>query len=242
VLSKKNGVGVYGHWLLEMLPRAMLAKASLQEAPGRYIVESPSDGITRVIRESTRMAGIGPLLWTDRSPTFHENLVLVNGVCEDGAYISPLAFAAVATLAQPVKAAREGRLFVTRRNNRTFTDLFRIEDAIRRLGFKVVDPSGMSFREQVCCFKGARVVAGVLGSAMTNLVFTPPGALVINFAPARIPDVFFWLICQLGGHRYHEVRCEQQRPTGDEEHPWYVNMTTSCDDVIAALTRIERSG
>lgn len=83
-----------------------------------------------------------------------------------------------------------GRLFASRRGARrrplAAEEDPRFRAALQRLGFEVPSLAGSSLSEQAARFRGARLVAGAHGAALTNLLFCEPGASVLEFN-ARVP-------------------------------------------------------
>ncbi|WP_406871793.1 glycosyltransferase 61 family protein [Aminobacter sp. P9b] len=50
-------------------------------------------------------------------------------------------------------------------------------------GFEIISPASLSFREQINLFASTGIIAGNHGSAFANMVFTPPGAQIIDLMP-----------------------------------------------------------
>ncbi len=68
-----------------------------------------------------------------------------------------------------------------------FTSLF------EHLGFILLNPDTLSFSEQLRIFAGADVIAGEHGAAHTNVLFAPPGCLVIEIFQRREDASFYYL-------------------------------------------------
>lgn len=89
-------------------------------------------------------------------------------------------------LVAPAQATR--RLFVSRRDS-TRRSLLN-EDAVFRnlepLGFERVVPGEMSVAAQIAAFSGARVIVAAHGAALTNMVFAPPGATIVELTSSAI--------------------------------------------------------
>jgi capsular polysaccharide biosynthesis protein len=75
--------------------------------------------------------------------------------------------------------------------------------------FSVISPYGLSLDEQIGLMRDARIVAGVMGAAMTNLIYAGKGTRAVLFAPCAMPDTFFWFIANLCRLHYREFRCAQ---------------------------------
>jgi capsular polysaccharide biosynthesis protein len=95
--------------------------------------------------------------------------------------------------------------------------------AMRARGFAIFDARGMTYREQVRAFAGARVIAGPHGAAFTNMGFAPPGALVVEILPAFYVPSYFVRLAGIMGHRY---RCFTQpaEATRPGEWPWTLDL------------------
>ena len=160
--------------------------------------------------------GFGPaaVIRAGDEPRRFADLLTVDGLTEHGVFISPLVLDCVDAVSRIAPAADRPKLLVSRRSMgfRSLSD----EDAVIRAaldrGYAVVDPGLMSLPHQVALFKGASRVVGVMGAAMTNIVFARPGTSVVNLAPAEMPDTFFWFLSVLRGLDYTETRCPQVGP------------------------------
>lgn|GEM_PF-4377337 len=77
-----------------------------------------------------------------------------------------------------------------------------IEAIAVRMGYRVVEPSRLSFAEQVALFAGARVAVGPMGAALTSIGLMPPGGRAGMFEGGNC-DPFFWDLACLAGHAFH---------------------------------------
>lgn len=73
-------------------------------------------------------------------------------------------------------------------------------------GFEYVRVSDYDFSGQVNLFSAASVIAGPLGSALTNIVFSRPGTVILPMIPAHWDDMFFYDLAALGGMPWYEIR------------------------------------
>lgn len=237
VLCIKRGVGNYGHWLGEMLPAALLANR-VMGGEVRFLAPDAPGALGVAIRDSLSMAGIGAdrIVPRSRAPYRVTELTMVHGLSVHGIYLSPQMAETLQDLAAPVTAAAPGcRIWVSRAGqNRCLWNEGEVGEVLRALGWHVVDPGQMPFRDQVALFKGAARVAGVMGAGLANLAFAPRGARVDVFAPAIMPDTFFWLITCLRGLDHREIRCLQTvNPQGPA--PWDAGVVLSLVEVLTAL-------
>ncbi len=80
---------------------------------------------------------------------------------------------------------------------------------VRKFGFEVVYPELLTFKEQIKLFGAATHVIGAGGAALANLMFTPPSCQILSFAPldGHHPSTFTPLTAQQCGHVVYNL-CE----------------------------------
>lgn len=74
------------------------------------------------------------------------------------------------------------RLFVIRDGvtKRRLINQNQIASHLRTVGFECVDPAKLAFEDQIHLFSNARLIIGAHGAALTNILFAPPGATLIE--------------------------------------------------------------
>ncbi len=98
------------------------------------------------------------------------------------------------------------RLFFSRAGDvtrRVLRNRAEIEARMVELGFEVVRPERLSFRDQVRLMGEAAFVAGESGAAMANLGFCPPGTRVLEIQPDRFVEGWTRGMCFQFAHRWH---------------------------------------
>jgi capsular polysaccharide biosynthesis protein len=237
VLCKSRGAGNYGHFLVEMLPRAAMARQMVRGFEPTYVVHK-SD-ILPVVRDAMDAIGIprDAMRPTTGVPTRYESLLVLDGLTHHGIYQSPLCARILSDLAAKAPRGPYKRIFVRRRaTTRPLVNEAAVEAVLKSRGFIAVDPARMTLGEQVTLFKGARLVVGALGAAMTNLAFCDQGARVVVLTAASFPDTFFWFLCRHRRHNYLEIR-GVDRPEGEGlAEPWSAGFTISEDDIAFLAT------
>jgi hypothetical protein len=197
------GVRVYGHFLIEMLPKLLLARrfAALfgglapvldRQMPGWFLaILGEQFGITRE-----------DAIWFDSA---QEQLLLPRAIILPQllrpAGFHPLArhlYAAFAAAVAQKPAAPAERLFLLRGDHdnpaaprrRLVNEAELAAIAAAEFGFLPVHPEQLSFPAQIGLFRQARMILGQTGSAMHNAAFSKPGAIIgqIRFAA---PDQSF---------------------------------------------------
>lgn len=238
VLCVKRGFGNYGHWLLEMLPKASLAHETLQASSASFIIPAETGPMRSVVRSCMARLGIDEeaLIELSHHPIRVETLVIVDGLTNHGTFMSPDAVRLARALRPKKSSSSRRRIFVTRSKactRRIVNDGFVTRFAESR-GYTVVDPGQLSFDKQREVFSEASHVVGVMGAGMSNIVFSPEETAVTVLAPASMPDTFFWFLSGLSKHRYREIRCASSR-TSSEDLPWNTDILVSPADVVTAF-------
>lgn len=233
LLCKKRGIGNYGHWMMEMLPKAWLVERHLPELKARFLVAHATTDLSASMAASLSLMGIDltRTLVADDTPRRFADLLLVDGLSDHGVFLSPLVLNGIDAVSRDIAPAGADRLFVTRRamGFRRIVDEDTLIAQAQAHGYTLVDPGVLTLREQIALFKRARRIVGVMGAAMTNTVFAPTGARVVTLTPAGMPDTFFWFIATLRGLDYTEIRCAQSGPI-QGIMPWDTDLILSPDD------------
>ena len=218
VLGKKRGAANYGHWMIEMLPMLHLALSRLADRRIGVLLHDVGDpALGGIMQETLRRLGIADarVRVSGMAPVFVRELILVEGLTEHGTYMSPLVRDCHDRLAHGgVVGLGVERVLLLRGAGlgRRFRDDPHMTRIAASRGFSVLSPAGLGLDGQIAMMRDARVVAGVMGAAMTNLIYARAGTRALLFAPAEMPDTFFWFIATLRGLPYREVRCAQSGP------------------------------
>jgi capsular polysaccharide biosynthesis protein len=216
VMVKRHGAGIYGHFLLEMLPIAYIGRMLVGEHDPSYLVHQASAPVQDVMLRGFRLLGF-PLhrlvfqnFW---EPLWFRELVIIRGLTAHGTYMSPLSVNIMEIMAAKIPPGPHRRIFVRRGVPNGGRLLLNQEDVARRLaarGFHCFNPGEMTLEEQISMFRGADLVVGVAGSSMANLAFCRPGATAVILAPGTFADTFAWFIANLRRLHYLEIRGDQE--------------------------------
>lgn len=205
VLLKSAWDANYGHWLYDSLSRlSVLAECNIHDEV-RIVVDSHRPAMRRVVMDSLRLAGFDEsrIQMQSFSNPVHFQRVLIPGVLTDHpAYKSPESTKYLEKISASVGPGRDERIFVTR--NRYTRRRLRNEDELwpifEAMGFVRIVPEELSFVQQVEVFSGARIVAGNLGAAFSNLAFSPQGVKVLALATeSMVHDFFYDIVAHKGG-------------------------------------------
>jgi hypothetical protein len=75
-------------------------------------------------------------------------------------------------------------------------------EVLKRFGFKIISMDGKGLREEIQIFSHAKVIVSPTGAALTNLLFTNPGATVIELLPHGLRNNCFCALANYGQSNY----------------------------------------
>ena len=208
----------YYHWLLEALPRLALLKQDARLAELLLIVPGP---LKRFQQETLQLAGIAD-----------ERLVPFDGGCWE---VEELFFPALPAptgnpsphavewlrrtflpgtpdLPDPSRAGGR-KLYLSRRDapQRRLLNETEITGFLVSEGFEIFCAGDHSFAEQVKTFSEASLVIAPHGAAVSNMVFAPSSACLIEFFGRNYVNGCYWALANLRQQRYG---CLTGEPTG----------------------------
>ncbi len=209
----KPGARNYGHVLAEMLPKLLLDRGLLPDCAPILVHRATQAWTTQMLAA----AGFDPARAhpLGRRPVRVERLVWPTPVSRPGE-LSPHVAPA---LRQLVPAGLDGeatrRLWVGRRceRRRRLVNEEVLERLLEPLGFASVAPDTLSFVQQIELFAQTRVLVGIGGAALTNMVFMPTGGTVISIQPPAMGGTFFE---GLASHCGHELVVIWAAPRGGD--------------------------
>ncbi len=201
-----RGVDNYYHFLTDVLPRLELLRRGGIE-PDRYVVNRS----TAFQRDLLDAVGVPEerTLPSANHPHLRADHLVVSSLPDSHLRTPPwvaawLRQAFIPTDPSPAPAHR--RLYVTRgqrKHTRHVENEAEVLAALSPYAFETVDPGALSVAEQVRIFAEAEIVVGAHGAALTNLVFCPAGAAVVELFPPDYVNVCYWsLAWAVGGLRY----------------------------------------
>lgn len=201
VLIVREGIGTWGHWLAELLPK-LVATEKLFPGRFKFAVLDVYGAFTErsrwlTMQESLLAYGItrdrAVLIASDRNYRFSE-LYAVTSLWGSG-FLHPAAGAAMRSeLRDQPREGGSSRSFLLR-NGDDGRDLTNFDDVLRELtdrGFVPVPIGTLTFMEQVQVFERSDFVCGVLGSTFTGLLYAPENVAVCTFTHEEFGDEFFY--------------------------------------------------
>lgn len=207
----------YGHWLVDdvtrlcLLPDALLANATVACTRYRPAIDGVRKrtvaavvrraGAKRSRRRSARMFIAFPRNRVVRLSSVY----YLTPSSRHPALVSPTALRracevlSMAADATGPSRSGPGRLFVARRSgpgaHRNLSNHAVVEKLLKARGFTVIHCGDHPWDRQVKLFRNARQVVGVMGAAMTNLMFCQPDVQTVFLAPSGWVEPFYWTLC-----------------------------------------------
>ena len=200
VLIAGPGYGIYGHWMVEMLPKlGILHAAGIDLDSVRLLL--PHDAPDFAL-EMLRLLGFEEAQFVRFGGPFGNVTVgefLASSFLHNGVRYA-------ATLAPSVRLLRErverrfgplaqgeypARLCIARRGrNRPCANRDMFERECAEAGFHIVQPETLPLLEQWRLFAGAREIIGEYGSALHSALFSKPGTIVCGLRGAGVHPAF----------------------------------------------------
>ncbi|TWA82780.1 uncharacterized protein DUF563 [Azospirillum brasilense] len=208
------GSSNYGHWLVDDFPT--LGAVDCIDGNGLVTVLMSSYGgrIDAIRSEGAGLAcprsgTVAPVFLPTDHLVFVDDLHYVTPVSYHPIVKHPQALARIQALCaerwgSPSKAA-ERKLFVNRSSahSRHITNNDAVRSVLLDHGFEEIFPEALSFQEQGQAFREASHVVGVMGAAMTNVLFCPPDSRVLQLAPSGWEESFYWDLAAMHGQSYN---------------------------------------
>ena len=191
VMLSGPGSHIYGHWLVDVLPRLfVLASCGYELAKLQFIV---SASLPRFCHEFLQLLGIVEdqlIRHDERGELLEVEELLLPTNLRIGSQIHPLMKPAVAFLRDRISArssvephsAPNRRLFVSREGgepSRLLQNRGEIEAIAVAEGYEIVSPETLAIPEQIAMFASAAQIIGEYGSGLHNSVFAPPATVVM---------------------------------------------------------------
>jgi capsular polysaccharide biosynthesis protein len=199
-----RGVDNYYHFLTDVLPRVELLRRANTE-PERFLVNRR----TAFQRQLLSAVGIPEprVVESALHPHIRAEQLIVPSLPDSHLRTPPWIASWLRDQFLPSGVAPpHRRLYVTRGNQkhtRRVENEAQVVAALAPFGFETIDPGALTFDEQVRMFSEAELVVGAHGAALTNLVFCPEGATIIELFSPDYVNVCFWaLATAVGTLRY----------------------------------------
>lgn len=203
-----TGGNSYYHHMTEVLPRVeMIRRAGLREAGlAGWIVNGSSHPYQK---ESWERLGFpaGTLRFVGDGSYYQCESLVIPSLPTNPGRITPWIPPFLQTLfgAHPKHGTR--RLYFRRpkAGSRGVEDETEVLKLLASFSFEAVDAETMTVQEQGRICAEAQAIVGPHGGAITNAVFAPPGALLVEFFNPRYLNPCYWQLAGICGLRHAHV-------------------------------------
>lgn len=207
VLMNSPGYGIFGHWLIDFVPRMALAKL-IKGADSMTYLFGP---LKMWMKDLVERAGVIDFDNLGTGFSQHGRLIVPSSTNLGYGFFEPINSLAWRSLALSFnvdnltgsRPASE-RIFVSRRHwqgDRAIGYYEELEAFMASLDFSVIHPETLSLAEQASVFSQAKIVAGEDGSALHNVIFSAPGTRLGVLMEAGRCNLWHAGICHLLGHQ-----------------------------------------
>ncbi len=228
----------YCHWISDWLPRLTALTGELTEA---YVLTSPLRSAFQL--ETLAACGVSPDRvvpvepWTGvkaRELILPPNISDVrHPACKGAAWAVDFlrgAFSRGAGAASRAEGSQ--RLYLSRADapGRRIVNEGDLEALLSRYGYGSVTLSGRTVADQAALFRSASHVIGMHGAGFTNIVFSNPGACLVEIFADTYGTLAFWVLAATTGKPYFTYVADRVVP----------GPRTQLDDVEIDLAAFER--
>jgi capsular polysaccharide biosynthesis protein len=237
-----GGNGGYYHDLVEYVGALAVPETLGLGADARLLVPAPLPAHLKELFALLEIDGHRLLPWDPAQPVTVAELWLPTRLASGGRWFDPLLPRWYRQrLAQYMdRAEPQRRLYLSRAgtSRRRVQNEDAIMAALEPLGFESVRPETLSMREQVALFSQARCIVGSSGAALTNMLFTPPGARVVVLQNQHLleggGDLYFDALAAACGHAATTIGCAPVR-LGPGERAIDADLTVDREALLTAL-------
>lgn len=239
-----RGDANYYHFMMDAVSRlGVLEQCPEVAPPDRWYVAAE----TRFQRELLDMCGITEDRRIDRMchPHLRAECLVVPGPPSMPVVNPPWVVAFLRNLLLPPDLGRVvGRWIYASRgessNNRGVVNETAVRQQLVERGFTVVDAGAMSVPEQITTFAQASVIVAPHGAAITNIVFTSPGAHLVELFPAGGVVADYWkMACGVPGLAYHYLEGRGDQPTLSRTRMLVSDIDVDLDALVSLLDGID---
>ncbi|OYD89705.1 hypothetical protein CDG76_34565 [Nostoc sp. 'Peltigera membranacea cyanobiont' 210A] len=212
----------YFHWLCECLPR--LGMLNDHEIDAYYVNLFEQD--SRFHEDTLALLGVSPekLFFAGRDTHVLARKVYVPSLPGKHNHASPYTCRFLRQMLVTSRSAdcvTPKKLYVSRQNaarRHVVNEEDEVWPWLRAQGFERVELSGqVSVKEQIHLFSAAEVIVGPFGAGLTNMVFSPPGASIVEFFSPKCVRLHYWSLSNACGHRYGYLLGEGKQPADFED-------------------------
>jgi capsular polysaccharide biosynthesis protein len=194
----------YFHWMCDALPRLVQIKNYTEEYP----VLIPDKFMKyRFIKESLQEFDVNYKIYNASKKLNVRKLLISSHVAPSGNYKKDIMLKINEVFCKKYKLVRHSKIWISREKSkhRKIINESKIKNILDRYGYRIIYPEDFSFNEQTKIFSEAKVVAGLHGGGLTNIIYLKENCIL--FEIRREGDVdnncYFTLASDLGLKYYY---------------------------------------
>ncbi len=240
ILLGAKGAHNFYHWTTDIIPKiGLLMESGVQLKPtDTFIVSRANATFARQLLAVFDIAADQIMETESTSPFISADELLIPYLQNKMGYTMSawLPRFLKSIMSVDVSQQSERRLFVSRNPataaGRTLTNTQQVENWFTENGFEVVYPETLCVKEQAQLFSSAKVVAGVHGAGLSNIVYCGQGTKVIEFYGAHIAPCY-WIISALSALDYFNHHCVGAEANGSQHGAGFELRLTEARAVLA---------
>lgn len=223
ISMKARGENVFGHWLLDYIPRLFIV--ALSNSSRRCPVL-----FTKIPKWATLLTKIHNSLTIkeDKSRLIKTNDCYVPIFTKIGfGFMKPISKISWTNLkdffdvsnqsfrSEITKENLSEKIFVSRptpgpNDDRKISNITEIEELAIEKGFQVVQPEHYSLFAQSRIFEKAKIIIGIDGSALHSIIYCKSPALLIVLMGKKRANLWHAGVCEIMGHSIHYIQSEKK--------------------------------
>lgn len=209
-IAQNEGSGTWGHWLVHNLPRVILF---LRKVPnGRVVI--PDDYRSERYKSCLQLlekfdVGLDKLIFLRRSEILLAESVFLIDIPYINGSAHPVVFDLYAEIRCKKGLSNSDRTFINRTaGTRKISNFNDVDPILRRNGFNISSELG-GLEDQISLWNNSKVISGVLGSDLTNMLFGDVDQLYV-ITPEWFGDRFFYGLAASLGIEWNELVCSNE--------------------------------
>ncbi len=202
----------YYHWITQAIPRLVFAKEKLSH----FILILPESHKLNFHKESLSILGIENVIFLEQTERYYlaKNLVYASRDIQIGDYNSQLIMAASEIIRRSLGTWEEDsfdRIFILRKvgRGRKILNIDNVLKIFKKYNFAIVVFEDLEWKEQIRMLRGCKILAGVHGAGLTNMMFLDEQSKVFELTTRLQGDqYYFYTLSNVYGHSYYYQYCE----------------------------------
>lgn len=192
--------GNYYHWITEELPKVVFTVENYSNVTFLVGNDFPS-----FANEILSLLTITPI--TISEPVIHLNAVILIERCDVG-WPHPVDLNRAITLGSKLLESKNLNwnhklIYISRKkSSRPLEDEYKLENYLASRGFEVLYTEDLDFVEKMRQFSECEILISQFGAGLTNLIFIPSKALIIELANSSYWGPYYQVLSQLTDHRH----------------------------------------